>query len=82
LGRIVLCCQPDLSVDRSHRRDSDDPHLLGFRLQGVPRQDARERLGMMPRSRQVIWFAAIYLMSIGAIAIATLVIRTVLRHIM
>jgi hypothetical protein len=30
----------------------------------------------------VIWFAAIYLMSIGAIAIVTLVIRTVLRRIM
>jgi hypothetical protein len=28
-----------------------------------------------------IWFAAIYLMPIGAIAIATLVIRTVLRLI-
>ena len=28
---------------------------------------------MNPRSRQVIWFAAIYVMSIGAIAIATLV---------
>ena len=37
---------------------------------------------MSPRSRQVIWFAAIYLMSIGAIAIVTLVIRTVLRRIM
>jgi len=37
---------------------------------------------MKPRSRQVIWFAAIYLMSIGAIAIVTLVIRTVLRLIM
>ena len=37
---------------------------------------------MNPRSRQVIWFAAIYLMSIGATAIATLVIRTVLRRIM
>jgi hypothetical protein len=37
---------------------------------------------MNPRSRQVIWFAAIYLMSIGAIAIVTLVIRTVLRRIM
>jgi hypothetical protein len=37
---------------------------------------------MNPRSRQVIWFAAIYLMSIGAVAIVTLVIRTVLRRIM
>jgi len=37
---------------------------------------------MNPRSRQVIWFAAIYLMSIGVIAIVTLVIRTVLRRIM
>jgi hypothetical protein len=37
---------------------------------------------MNPRSRQVIWFAAIYLMSIGAIAIVTLAIRTVLRRIM
>ena len=37
---------------------------------------------MNPRSRQVIWFAAIYLMSIAAIAIATLMIRTVLRLIM
>lgn len=37
---------------------------------------------MNPRSRQAIWFAAIYLMSIGAIAIVTLVIRTVLRLIM
>ena len=37
---------------------------------------------MNSRSRQVIWFAAIYLMSIGAIAIVTLVIRTVLRRIM
>ena len=36
---------------------------------------------MNPRSRQVIWFAAIYLMSIGAVAIVTLVIRTVLRRI-
>jgi hypothetical protein len=36
---------------------------------------------MNPRARQVIWFAAIYLMSIGAIAIATFVIRTVLRFI-
>jgi hypothetical protein len=33
---------------------------------------------MNPRSRQVIWFAAIYLMSIGAIAIATLVLRLIM----
>ena len=36
---------------------------------------------MNTRFRHVIWFAAIYLMSIGAIAIVALVIRTVLRLI-
>jgi hypothetical protein len=37
---------------------------------------------MNPRFRHVMWFTAIYLMSIGAIAIVTFVIRTVLRPIM
>jgi hypothetical protein len=37
---------------------------------------------MNPRFRNVKWFTAIYLMSIGAIAIVTFVIRTVLRLIM
>jgi hypothetical protein len=36
---------------------------------------------MNPRFRRVIWFAGIYLMSIGAIAIVALVIRIALRHI-
>jgi len=36
---------------------------------------------MNPRFRRVIWFAGIYLMSIGTITIVALVIRMVLRHI-
>ena len=36
---------------------------------------------MKLRFRRVIWFAGIYVMSIGTIAIVALVIRIVLRHI-
>jgi hypothetical protein len=36
---------------------------------------------MNPRFRCVIWFAGIYLMSVGTMAIVALVIRIVLRHI-
>jgi hypothetical protein len=36
---------------------------------------------MNPRFRRMIWFAGIYLMSIGTIAIVALVIRIALRHI-
>jgi len=35
---------------------------------------------MNPRFRPVIWFAGIYLMSVGTIAIVALVIRMVLSH--
>jgi hypothetical protein len=36
---------------------------------------------MNPRFRRMIWLAAIYLVSIGTIAIVGLVIRIALRHI-
>jgi hypothetical protein len=36
---------------------------------------------MNPHFRRLIWFAGIYLMSIGTIAIVALVIRIVLRHV-
>jgi hypothetical protein len=36
---------------------------------------------MNPRFRRVIWFAGIYLMSIGTIAIVALVIKSILRLI-
>ena len=82
LGRLILEAQPDFSFDRSRDCYSGRPRLFGFRLQRVPRQDAREGLGgMNPRFRRVIWFAGIYLMSIGTIAIVALVIRIALRHI-
>jgi len=80
VGCRIILHKPAVRADRCRFRDPGGTRVFRFCVLDFPGQDTRERMGRMTtRQRQILWFLAIYGLSVGALTFLALLTRTLLR---
>ena len=73
MGCPIIIHKPTIRVDWCRFRDPGGARVLCSCLLDFPRQDAREGMGRMTiRQRRILWFVAIYGLSVGTFALLAL----------
>src|SRR5713226_4776889 len=79
LGCCIILHQPRLCTHRRNHRHSGGAWILRICVLDFPWQDTGEGMGRMTIRRQLLWFGAIYALSIGAVALLAFLTRILLR---